>query len=150
MDHGFGPAELGRAHLSPEVLAAPERDVQTQLLVQEHLANGLDAEVTEDAQAEPVFTAGALLAAQTLLRRMPVGDAVVEMILDLVRRCRPDDPTAPDFVTETVAWGPGPRAAQALMLLVRARALLDGRLAPSADDVHALAHPVLVLSLIHI
>lgn len=42
-----------------------------------------------------------------------------------------------------LAWGPGPRAAQALMLSVRARALLDGRLAPSVDDVLALAEPVL-------
>ncbi len=98
----------------------------------------------EDAEAEPVLTAEALIAAQVLLRRMPVGDAVVELILDLVRRCRPEDETAPDFVTDAVAWGPGPRAAQALMLLVRARALLDGRLAPSAEDVRALARPVLI------
>ena len=99
---------------------------------------------TVDAQAEPVFTAEALLAAQRLLRRMPVGEGVVELILDLVRSCRPDDATAPDYVKDAVAWGPGPRAAQALMLLVRARALLDGRLAPSTDDVRALARPVLI------
>ena len=42
------------------------------------------------------------------------------------------------------SWGPGPRAAQALMLTVRARALLDGRLVPSVADVAAMAHPVLV------
>jgi len=98
----------------------------------------------EEARAEPVFTAAELVAAQQLLRRMPVGEAVMDLILDLVRAFRPDDPTAPDFVRDSVAWGPGPRAAQALMLLVRARALLEGRLAPSAEDVTALARPVLI------
>ncbi|WP_299728919.1 MoxR family ATPase [uncultured Tateyamaria sp.] len=98
---------------------------------------------TEDAQSEPVFSDGELLAAQTLLRRMPVGDSVVEMILDLVRAFRPDEADASAQVRETVAWGPGPRAAQALMLAVRARALLQGRLAPSAEDVIDMARPVL-------
>ena len=96
-----------------------------------------------EAQAHPVFTAAQLIAAQSLLRRMPVGEAVVEHILDLVRAFRPEDESAPDIVRENVAWGPGPRAAQALTMMVRARALLDGRLAPSADDVVALARPVL-------
>ncbi|MDK3071513.1 MoxR family ATPase [Sedimentitalea sp. JM2-8] len=98
--------------------------------------------VQED-QATQVFTRESLLAAQTLLRRMPVGESVVEMILDLVRAFRPDEPEASDRVRETVAWGPGPRAAQALMLTVRARALLEGRLAPNADDVIDMARPVL-------
>ncbi|TCS66545.1 AAA family ATPase [Primorskyibacter sedentarius] len=98
--------------------------------------------VAED-EAHEVFTASELVAAQQLLRRMPVGDAVVEMILDLVRAFRPEDPSASDRVRETVAWGPGPRAAQALMLTVRARAMLEGRLAPSPEDVLNLAQPVL-------
>jgi MoxR-like ATPase len=97
----------------------------------------------EEDEAHEVFTAAELLQAQTLLRRMPVGDAVVEAILDLVRAFRPDDATADDRVRQTVAWGPGPRAAQALMLTVRARALLQGRLAPSVEDVVAMARPVL-------
>jgi len=97
----------------------------------------------EEAAATPVLDAGELLAAQTLLRRMPVGEGIVEMILDLVRACRPGDPAAPAFVTDAVAWGPGPRAAQALMLAVRAEALLAGRLAPSPEDVRRLAGPVL-------
>ena len=99
---------------------------------------------TEEAQSHQVFDPETLMAAQFLLRRMPVGDAVVEMILDLVRAFRPDDPAASARVRDTVAWGPGPRAAQALMLTVRARALLQGRLAPSPDDVIDLARPVLV------
>ena len=98
--------------------------------------------VTED-EAHAVFTTDELLAAQTVLRRMPVGDSVVEMILDLVRAFRPDEPDASARVKDTVAWGPGPRAAQALMLTVRAKALLDGRLAPSPEDVIDMAEPVL-------
>ncbi|WP_102225585.1 AAA family ATPase [Acidimangrovimonas sediminis] len=97
----------------------------------------------EEARSEAVFTAEELLAAQIVLRRMPVGEAVVEMILDLVRACRPGEPEATKRVAESVAWGPGPRAAQALMLTVRARALLEGRLAPNAEDVAAMARPVL-------
>ena len=97
----------------------------------------------EDAQSQAVFTAQELLDAQALLRRMPVGDAIVEMILDLVRACRPDSDDAPEIIRQNVSWGPGPRAAQALMLTVRAQALLEGRLAPSAEDVRAMAVPVL-------
>ncbi len=97
----------------------------------------------EEGKSTAVFTAEDLLAAQNLLRRMPVGDAIVEMILDLVRSCRPGDENAPQIVRHAVSWGPGPRAAQALMLAVRAEALLDGRLAPSAEDVRKLAGPVL-------
>ena len=98
---------------------------------------------TAEDEATAVFTAQELLDAQTLLRRMPVGDNIVEMILDLVRACRPDDDAAPDIIRQNVGWGPGPRAAQALMLTVRAAALLDGRLAPSAEDVRSMAVPVL-------
>ncbi len=98
---------------------------------------------TEDEAAHAVFTPAELIEAQTMLRRMPVGETVMEMILDLVRACRPDDASADDRVRESVAWGPGPRAAQALMLSVRARAMLQGRLAPDASDVAALALPVL-------
>ncbi|MCK0151428.1 MoxR family ATPase [Marivita sp. S6314] len=97
----------------------------------------------EEAEAYGVFTAAELLAAQNLLRRMPVGDAVVEMILDLVRAFRPHDALAGERVKDTVSWGPGPRAAQALMLTVRARALLEGRLAPAPEDVINMARPVL-------
>jgi len=95
-------------------------------------------------EARPVFTSAGLVAAQQIVRRMPVGDSVVDAILDLVRAGRPDEPDAPAEVRAHVSWGPGPRAAQALMLAVRARALLAGRLAPSRDDVAALARPVMV------
>ncbi|MGR3617209.1 MAG: AAA family ATPase [Paracoccaceae bacterium] len=98
---------------------------------------------TDDAQATQVFTGEELIAAQTLLRRMPVGESVVDLILDLVRAFRPEEPDASERVRETVSWGPGPRAAQALMMTVRARALLQGRLAPNPQDVIDMARPVL-------
>ncbi|HMO07368.1 MAG TPA: MoxR family ATPase [Paracoccaceae bacterium] len=96
----------------------------------------------EEAAARPVFTAEGLVEAQQVIRRMPVGETVVEAILDLVRACRPGEPEGA-AVAGQLSWGPGPRAAQALMLTVRARALLQGRLAPSVADVAALARPVL-------
>lgn len=114
----------------------PDRETERDILL---MTTGADM-----AQSEQVFTAEELVKAQRIVRRMPVGDAIVDLILDLVRSGRPDEADAPDHVKEYVNWGPGPRAAQALMLAVRARALLDGRLAPSVEDVKALAGPVLI------
>jgi MoxR-like ATPase len=93
-------------------------------------------------KATAVMTPTELQAAQRLVRRIPIGESVVEAILTMVRAGRPETSDIPE-VQRHVAWGPGPRASQALMLAARARALLDGRLAPSADDVLALAPPVL-------
>src|ERR1700722_2071856 len=89
-----------------------------------------------------VMTAAELLEAQRLVRAMPVGASVVDAILNLVRGAGPESPPLQELRLE-LSWGPGPRAAQALMLAVRARALLDNRLAPSIDDVAALAAPAL-------
>jgi MoxR-like ATPase len=94
-----------------------------------------------EAKAKPAMTAEDLMAAQRLVRAAPIGENVVEAILDLVRAARPGEGDAE--LSKPIAWGPGPRAAQALTLAARARALLDGRLAPSRDDVIALAEPVL-------
>jgi MoxR-like ATPase len=95
----------------------------------------------EEARPKQAMSADELLAAQRLVRRLPVGESVVEAILALVRSARPG-PDAGDL-GKLISWGPSPRASQALMLVTRARALLDGRLAPSIDDVLALAEPVL-------
>jgi MoxR-like ATPase len=94
-----------------------------------------------EATAKAALKSGELQSLQQLVRRVPVGESVVEAILELVRSARPS--TDENGATKHIAWGPGPRASQALMLTVRARALLDGRLAPSIDDVMALAEPVL-------
>jgi MoxR-like ATPase len=92
--------------------------------------------------ANRVMTPEELMEAQGMIRRMPIGEAVVDAILAMVRGGRPES-TDLDVVRHHVAWGPGPRAAQALMLACRARAILDSRLMPSLDDVAALAGPVL-------
>ncbi len=94
------------------------------------------------AKPAPVLTASDVMAAQALVRAMPVGTKVVDGIMALVRGARPESPAWGELRGQ-LAWGPGPRAAQALMLGVRAQALLDGRLAPSLDDVAALALPAL-------
>jgi MoxR-like ATPase len=95
-----------------------------------------------DARPVQALTAAELIAAQALIRRIPVGEGVLDAILRLVRGARPEHSADP-MIRKQLAWGPGPRAAQALMLATRARAVLDGRLAPSIEDVLALAQPVL-------
>lgn len=97
---------------------------------------------TARATVAPMLSGAEIMDIQKLVRQMPVSDQVVEAILTLVRSARPGN-TASDITNKYVAWGPGPRASQALMLAVRAKALLDGRLAPSVDDVIELAEPVL-------
>jgi MoxR-like ATPase len=125
-------AQLDRFLLQIDVLY-PDRDSERQIL--------LETTGATEARAEAEFTADELMRMQTLVRRVPVGDSVVEAILDLVRAARPD--AGFGKYSSMIAWGPGPRASQALMLTVRARALAEGRLAPSIDDVRALAEPVL-------
>jgi MoxR-like ATPase len=96
---------------------------------------------SEEAQAEKVLSTTELMNAQRLTRVIPVGEQVAETILKVVHAARPG-PDADEFVNRNVAWGPSPRASQALMLGARARALLQGRLSPSAEDVAALLEPV--------
>ena len=97
---------------------------------------------TDERRVEPIITAQELMAIQRLVRQLPVPDKVVEAILKLARSARPGTGLGGE-TDRLIAWGPGPRASQALMLAVRAKALIDGRLAPSVDDVIALAEPVL-------
>jgi MoxR-like ATPase len=97
---------------------------------------------TDERRLETILTATELQSIQRLVRQIPVPDKVVDAILKLVRAARPGT-DASEETDRLVAWGPGPRASQALMLAVRAKALIDGRLAPSVEDVLALAEPVL-------
>jgi MoxR-like ATPase len=96
----------------------------------------------DEEQARAICTPQVLMEAQSIVRRLPVGEKVVDAILKLVRAARPDEGGAGD-IRQFISWGPGPRASQAFMLAVRAKALIEGRFAPSVDDVIALAHPVL-------
>lgn len=113
----------------------PDRDTERAIL--------LATTGTAEARPHAVLDAPGLIAAQGLIRAMPVGETVTAAILDLVRAARPGTAEAPGWLAEALVWGPGPRAAQALMLLTRARAVLHGRFAPSLDDVAAMAAPVL-------
>ncbi len=107
----------------------PDYDAEREMLV---ATTGVS-----EVQPQKILSSTDLAAAQQMVRRIPIGSGVVDAILKLVREGRP---SADDKI---ISWGPGPRASQALMLAVRARALLDQRLAPSLDDVRALASPVL-------
>ena len=100
-----------------------------------------DTTGVEESKPKPTMTADELMAAQRLVRRLPVGESVVEAILNLVRSARPGPETGE--IGKLISWGPSPRASQALMLVARARALIDGRLAPSIDDVLDMAEPIL-------
>jgi MoxR-like ATPase len=81
---------------------------------------------------------------QDLVLRVPAADHVIKYAVDLVRATRPNEPGAADFVKENVSWGAGPRASQYLVLGAKSRAILDGRMAASVEDVRALARNVLV------
>jgi MoxR-like ATPase len=126
-------AQLDRFLLEIEVTYPDEAAERAMLLA-----------TTGAREAKPIqaMTGAELIAAQALIRRIPVGEQVLDAILRLVRSARPET-TSLETVRQNLSWGPGPRAAQALMLATRARAVLDGRLAPSIDDVIALAEPVL-------
>jgi MoxR-like ATPase len=127
-------AQLDRFLLQVDV-PYPDSEIERKILIE---TTGL-----VDATPNAVLDPQGLIRLQQLVRRMPVGEKVLASILNLVRSARPGSSHDPR-VNQHVAWGPGPRAGQALMLAVRARALLRGRLAPSVDDVAALARPALV------
>ena len=127
-------AQLDRFLLQIDV-DYPDRDTERAIL--------LATTGTVQGQSHAVFDAEGLIAAQALIRRMPVGDSVLNAILDLVRAARPGAPEAPAWLADTLVWGPGPRAAQALTLVTRARAALNGRFAPTLEDVETMAAPVL-------
>jgi MoxR-like ATPase len=125
-------AQLDRFLLQVDVLY-PDLAAERQIL--------LDTTGISEAKARSIIDAPRLQEIQSLIRQMPVSDTVVDAILSLVRSARPGHGNM--MTDRHVSWGPGPRAGQALMLCARARALYEGRLAPSLDDVHALAEPVL-------
>ncbi|TNE39128.1 MAG: MoxR family ATPase [Alphaproteobacteria bacterium] len=112
----------------------PDRETERRIL--------LETTGNEEARPTQILSPEDLMEAQHLVRDMPVSDAVIDAILKLVRDGRPGE-SSNQMVNKYVSWGPGPRASQAMILAVRARALLDGRMSPSVDDVIALARPIL-------
>ncbi len=91
----------------------------------------------------PVLDAAQIIALQDLVTRVPVSDDVMRHAVTLVRSTRPEDESAPDFIRQYLSFGAGPRASQYLVLAGKARALLDGRLTVSTEDIDALAPPTL-------
>jgi len=92
---------------------------------------------------EPLFTGDDVLRFHEIVRRVPVAEEVVRYAVRLAAISRPGQPNTPDFVKQWVSWGAGTRAAQNLILGAKARALLAGRVHATADDIRALALPVL-------
>ena len=97
----------------------------------------------EVAIVQPVMKSGELLSFQTLVRQLPVADDVIEYAVTLVNKSRPGRNGTPDFVSNYLNYGGGPRASQYLILGAKARAALEGRLTPQLTDVDAVAVPVL-------
>jgi MoxR-like ATPase len=126
-------AQLDRFLLKVDV-SYPDLDTERRILI-ETTRGG-------EAPVKPALDATELLKIQALVRQMPVGEKLVATILNLIREARPEQ-TSDARVKRLVDWGPSPRAGQALMLAARARALLRGRLAPSMEDIEALADPCL-------
>lgn len=126
-------AQLDRFLLKVDV-NYPDLDTERRILI--------ETTTGDDDVVRPALDADRLIALQGLVRRMPVGEKIVSAILGLVRDARPEQ-TTDERVKRLVDWGPSPRAGQALMLAARSRALLRGRLAPSIEDVEALAEPCL-------
>ena len=94
-------------------------------------------------QADPVLDAQEVMAFQHLVRRVPAPESLVQAAVDIVRRSRPNHPQAPQKIRQYVAWGAGPRAGQYIVLAAKARAALSGRPAVGADDIKAVAAPVM-------
>lgn len=91
----------------------------------------------------PVLTGKDILWIQQLVRQVPASQHMIDYAVDLVRATRPKEPPSPDFVKKWLAWGAGPRAAQYLILGAKARSILHGRYAVTAEDIRHMAYPVL-------
>ena len=95
-----------------------------------------------DKSLKSTITKDDILTFQSLIRRVPVADNVVEFAVDLAAKTRPED-GAPQFISDWLEWGAGPRASQYLILGAKAKAILDERPTPDISDVIAMAKPVL-------
>lgn len=126
-------AQLDRFLLKIDV-NYPDLDTERRILI--------ETTGSAEQRPQPAINPQQLMAIQALVRKMPIGEKVLGAILALIREARPEQ-TSDERVKRLVDWGPSPRAGQALMLAARSRALLRGRLAPSIEDVEALAEPAL-------
>ncbi len=92
---------------------------------------------------DPLMTASEILSYQRLVRRVPVPEHIYEYAVRLVRKTRPQEDAAPDWIKPLVSWGAGPRAIQYLILGGKTRAALHGQYMVRLEDVQAVAEPVL-------
>ena len=95
------------------------------------------------AELQPVINGEKIRQLQRVVRKVPVADHVLDFVLDLVRYTRPGNPESPAWVKDLIDWGAGPRACQNIVLAAKVRAVLRGRFHVTADDIEALALPVL-------
>jgi len=100
---------------------------------------------TGDATAtvSPVISGEEILAAQTLIRRMPVADNVLNYAVNLASKTRPGRDLATDDVNNYLSWGAGPRASQFLIIGAKVHAALEGKYSPDIEDVQEVALPIL-------
>ena len=98
---------------------------------------------TVQQDVQPVLQGKDILWIQQLVRQVPTSQHMVDYAVDLARATRPKEPPSPDFVKDWLAWGAGPRAAQYLVLGAKARAIIHGRYAVTAEDIRLMAYPVL-------
>jgi MoxR-like ATPase len=127
-------AQLDRFLLQIDV-PFPDRESERKIL--------LATTGNQSLQATAALKPGELAGLQEFVRDMPIGERILEAVLDIVRGARPESASRQD-VKDSVAWGPGPRAGQALIKAAKARAFLRGRVTPSMDDLTQVARPALV------
>jgi len=96
-----------------------------------------------EGEVKALMNAEEILQLQEIVKRVPVGDHVIDFAADIARATRPNSGEAPEFVKEMVGWGAGPRAGIALISAAKAHAVLRGRFHATTGDVIAVAHPVL-------
>jgi MoxR-like ATPase len=89
------------------------------------------------------FHGGDILEARQTVREVAVSSQVRTYAIRITMATQPTSPYAPDAIKKNVAFGAGPRAAQALLLLGKVKALVDGRFAVSCQDIRDVAIPVI-------
>jgi MoxR-like ATPase len=101
---------------------------------------------TTSGKGEPVqrlFTGEQLLAFQQVVRKVPIAEDVARYAVRISAASRPGREGVPDFVNQWISWGAGTRASQNLVLGAKTRCLLHNRTHVTADDIRAMALPVL-------
>jgi MoxR-like ATPase len=127
-------AQLDRFMLSINI-SYPTRDEEREIV--------MSTTQTNRQEVQPVLSGQDIIWIQKLVRQVPTSRHMVDYAVDLARATRPKETSSPDFVKNWLAWGAGPRAAQYMILGAKARAILHGQFAVRAEDVRAMAYPVL-------